>query len=90
MQSYYTILGVNYGSSDEEIKKAFRILAHKYHPDKVGGDEQKFKEINFAYQEIMKVRKNTSFQPQPMRGYTVTYTWHFGGGGAGSASTFNF
>lgn len=46
----YTILGVEKSASQEEIKKAFRKLAHKYHPDKEGGDEEKFKEINSAYQ----------------------------------------
>ena len=46
---YYKILGINKGASEDEIKKAFRKLAHKYHPDKKGGNEQKFKEINEAY-----------------------------------------
>ena len=46
---YYKILGINKSSSEEEIKKAFRKLAHKYHPDKKGGNEQKFKEISEAY-----------------------------------------
>lgn len=49
MKDYYEILGVARGASQEEIKKAYRRLAHKYHPDK-GGDENKFKEINSAYQ----------------------------------------
>ncbi|PIY58819.1 molecular chaperone DnaJ, partial [Candidatus Wolfebacteria bacterium CG_4_10_14_0_8_um_filter_39_64] len=43
-KDYYKILGINKNASEEEIKKAFRGLAHKYHPDK-GGDEKKFKEI---------------------------------------------
>ena len=49
MADYYQILGVSKDSSQEDIKKAYRKLAHKYHPDK-GGDERKFKEINEAYQ----------------------------------------
>lgn len=46
---YYKILGINKGASEEDIKKSFRKLAHKYHPDKAGGDEKKFKEIVEAY-----------------------------------------
>lgn len=49
---YYKILGVDKNSSDDEIKKAYRKLAHKYHPDKTGGDSEKFKEINEAYQVL--------------------------------------
>jgi molecular chaperone DnaJ len=49
-KDYYDILGVPRGASTEEIKKAYRRLANKYHPDKAGGDEKKFKEINEAYQ----------------------------------------
>jgi len=48
-KDYYQILGVNKGASQEQIKESFRKLAHKYHPDKAGGDEKKFKEINEAY-----------------------------------------
>ncbi len=51
-KDYYSILGVEKGASQDDIKKAFRKLAHKYHPDKPGGDEQKFKEVNEAYQVI--------------------------------------
>lgn len=50
-KNYYELLGVTKSASKEEIKKAFRKLAHKYHPDK-GGDEGKFKEINEAYQVL--------------------------------------
>ncbi len=48
-KDYYSVLGVQKGASKDDIKKAFRTLAHKYHPDKKGGDEAKFKEINEAY-----------------------------------------
>jgi molecular chaperone DnaJ len=49
MKDYYEILGVSKNASEDEIKKAFRKLAHTYHPDKSGGDEKKFKEISEAY-----------------------------------------
>lgn len=48
-KDYYQILGISKNASQEEIKNAYRKLAHKHHPDK-GGDERKFKEINEAYQ----------------------------------------
>lgn len=47
-KDYYKILGVDKNASKDEVKQAFRKLAHQYHPDK-GGDEKKFKEINEAY-----------------------------------------
>jgi curved DNA-binding protein len=46
---YYATLGLNRNASDAEIKKAYRSLAMKYHPDR-GGDEKKFKEISQAYE----------------------------------------
>lgn len=51
-KDYYQILGVNKNASPEEIKTAFRQLAQKYHPDKGGGNAEKFKEINQAYQTL--------------------------------------
>jgi molecular chaperone DnaJ len=52
-RDYYEVLGVGKTASADEIKKAFRKAAVKHHPDKEGGDETKFKEINEAY-EILK------------------------------------
>ncbi len=52
-RDYYEVLGVNKNASADEIKKAFRRLAVQYHPDKEGGDEAKFKEVNEAY-EVLK------------------------------------
>lgn len=48
-RDYYEVLGVSKDASADEIKKAFRRLAVQHHPDKEGGDEAKFKEINEAY-----------------------------------------
>jgi curved DNA-binding protein CbpA len=45
----YDILEITPQASDEEIKKKFRTLAQRYHPDRVGGNEEKFKQINLAY-----------------------------------------
>jgi molecular chaperone DnaJ len=55
-RDYYEVLGLSKGASDDEIKKAFRRKAVEYHPDKQGGDEAKFKEINEAY-EVLKDEK---------------------------------
>lgn len=52
-RDYYEVLGVGKDASADEIKKAFRRSAIKYHPDKEGGDEAKFKEVNEAY-EVLK------------------------------------
>ena len=51
-KDYYSVLGIDKSATQDEIKKSFRKLAHKYHPDKKGGDEAKFKEINEAYQVL--------------------------------------
>ena len=60
MEDPYKILGVSPDASDEEVKKAYRQLAKKYHPDvnKEAGAEERFKKIQNAYDTIMNMRKN--------------------------------
>lgn len=60
-KDYYSVLGVSKGASQDEIKKAFRELAHKYHPDKQGGSAEKFKEINEAYQVLSNPEKRQQY-----------------------------
>ena len=58
---YYELLGVSKNASEEDIKKAYRKLAHQHHPDKSGGDEKKFKEINEAYQVLSSPEKRAQY-----------------------------
>lgn len=60
-KDYYNILGVEKSASKDDIKKAFRKLAHKYHPDKKTGDESKFKEVNEAYQILSDDKKRAEY-----------------------------
>ncbi len=60
-KDYYKILGVEKSASKDDIKKAFYKLAHKYHPDKKGGDESKFKEVNEAYQVLSDDQKRQNY-----------------------------
>ncbi|PJI07086.1 MULTISPECIES: molecular chaperone DnaJ [Clostridium] len=63
-KDYYEVLGLKKDASDDEIKKAFRKLAIKYHPDKNRGNkeaEEKFKEINEAYQVLSDPKKKANY-----------------------------
>ena len=60
-KDYYQILGVTKNATSDEIKKAYRKLAHQYHPDKASGNEDKFKEINEAYQVLSDDKKRRHF-----------------------------
>ncbi|MCR1952279.1 MULTISPECIES: molecular chaperone DnaJ [unclassified Clostridium] len=84
-KDYYASLGLEKGASDEEIKKAFRKLAIKYHPDKNQGDkeaEDKFKEINEAYQVLS--------DPEKKARYDQFGTADFDGSGFGSGGFGGF
>ena len=75
-KSYYDILGVNKNASQDDIKKAYRNLSKKYHPDKTGGDDSKFKEINEAYDTLGDETKRRQYDnPNPFG--------NFGGGNSG-------
>ena len=60
-RDYYEVLGVAKSASDDDIKRAFRKLAVKYHPDKAGGSEEKFKEINEAYEVLKDKQKRQRY-----------------------------
>ncbi len=85
MNDPYKILGVSPDATDEEVKKAFRALAKKYHPDKYRDSDladlatEKMKEINAAYEQIKKMRENGG---QQQGGYN--YGGAQGGYGYGS------
>ena len=85
MADYYKILGVEKNASDDEIKKAYRKLAHKYHPDKKNGDEGKFKEINGAYQVLSDDKKRSQYDQ-----FGQTFDGQGGGPGAGQGGFSGF
>ena len=70
--TYYDILGVSKTASQDEIKKAYRKLAMKHHPDK-GGDEHKFKEISVAYDTLSDPQKRIEYDQSLMGGSQVRF-----------------
>lgn len=60
-RDYYEVLGVTKSASADELKKAFRSAAVKHHPDKEGGNEEKFKEINEAYDVLKDAQKRQRY-----------------------------
>ena len=58
---YYKILGIPKSASKDDVKKAFRKMAHKYHPDKPGGDAEKFKRASEAYSILGDEKKRAEY-----------------------------
>ena len=78
-KNFYDVLGVDKKATKEDIKKAFRKLAQKHHPDK-GGDETAFKEITEAYSTLSDDRRRREYD---------SYGQTFPGGGAGAGPGFS-
>lgn len=60
-RDYYEVLEVKKSATPDEIKRAYRKLAHKYHPDKDGGDEAKFKEVSEAYSVLSNPKQREQY-----------------------------
>lgn len=88
-RDYYEILGVPKTASQDEIKKAFRKRAHQLHPDKSGGDEAKFKELNEAYQAISDPEKRKRYDQFGQAGAQGGFNG-FSGGQAGGFDPNDF
>ncbi|TSC76910.1 MAG: molecular chaperone DnaJ [Parcubacteria group bacterium Gr01-1014_31] len=104
-KDYYELLGVGKNATTDEIKTAFRKLAHQYHPDKAGGNAEKFKEVSEAYQVLSNSEKRAQYdrygstfeQAQAKGGFTgfegfrdfSDFTEAFRGNGGASAQ-FDF
>src|ERR1019366_2317516 len=83
-RDYYHVLGVERGATPEEIKKAYRKLAVKHHPDKNPGDktaEDKFKELGEAYEVLSNPDKRAAYDRYGHQAFTQGGGGGFGGGG---------
>lgn len=87
MSDYYQILGVQPNASADEIKKAYRKLANKHHPDK-GGDQAKFKDISVAYDTLGDTQKRAQYDAE-RQGFGQNPFGNFGGFG-GMEEMFGF
>ncbi|MEO6109688.1 MAG: molecular chaperone DnaJ [Candidatus Saccharimonadales bacterium] len=87
-RDYYEVLGIGKSASADEIKKAFRQAAVKHHPDKEGGDEAKFKEINEAYDVLKDSQKRQRYDQFGHAGVGGASSGGYGGGGGGGGNPF--
>lgn len=88
-RDYYEVLGISKGASEDEIKKAYKKMARKYHPDLNPGDkeaEEKFKEVNEAYEVLSDSDKKARYDQYGHAGVDP----NFGAGGAGFDGSFDF
>ena len=90
-RDYYEVLGVSRGASEDEIKKAYKKMARKYHPDLNPGDktaEEKFKEVNEAYEVLSDADKKARYDQYGHAG--VDPNFGAGGFGGGFDGSFDF
>jgi molecular chaperone DnaJ len=90
---YYDILGIPHNADDKEVKKAYRNLARKYHPDvcKEPGSEEKFKRINEAYSVLSDTQKRAQYDNMGHETFTNASKGSYtGGGGFGSGFSTDF
>ncbi len=93
-KDYYKMLWVSEDANKDDIKKAFKKLAVKYHPDKKGGNKEKFQEINEAHQILSDEKKRQQYDMMKkwwMGGFWGAW-WFWGAdlGGFGGGSNFDF
>jgi len=90
-ENYYEILGVNKNATTDEIKKAYRRLALKYHPDRAGKEhEHKFKEANEAYQVLSNPQKRAQYDQFGSAGVGAGGPGANGAGFGGGSYNVNF
>lgn len=90
-RDYYEVLGISRGASEDEIKKAYKKMARKYHPDLNPGDktaEEKFKEVNEAYEVLSDADKKARYDQYGHAG--VDPNFGAGGFGGGFDGSFDF